>query len=75
MTSVQFCYWLQGMFEIAELDSLNYKQTELIKQHLNMVFIHEIDPSYPSGQQEALNQAHNSSDKNTPFHTDPKMRC
>jgi hypothetical protein len=46
MTSRDFCYWLQGSFELNEPQTLNKKQTELIKKHLNMVFIHEIDPSH-----------------------------
>ena len=58
MKSVEFCYWLQGMFELAEPKQLDEKQTDLIKRHLAMVFTHEIDPSYPKGQQVALNQQH-----------------
>lgn len=58
MKSVEFCYWLQGLFEVAEPTALNEKQTDLIKRHLNMVFVHEIDATYPEGQQEALNAAH-----------------
>ena len=46
MTSRDFAYWLQGLFELADPKTLNEKQTELIKRHLNLVFIHEIDPSY-----------------------------
>ena len=38
MTSVEFCYWLQGLFELADPASLNTEQTRLIKAHLNMVF-------------------------------------
>ena len=45
MTSRDFVYWLQGLFELAEPKTLNTKQTDLIKKHLNMVFYHEIDPS------------------------------
>lgn len=59
MNSREFSYWLQGLFEVAEPTTLNEKQVELIKRHLNMVFIHEIDLSYPTDQQEALNEAHN----------------
>jgi len=58
MTSVEFCYWLQGFFELVDPTTINATQTELIKAHLNMVFIHEIDPKYPEGQQEDLNKAH-----------------
>lgn len=45
MTSRDFAYWLQGLFELSEVTELNKTQTELIKKHLNMVFYHEIDPS------------------------------
>lgn len=58
MKAVEFCYWLQGLFEVAEPTELNAKQTDLIKRHLNMVFIHDIDQRYPADQQELLNEAH-----------------
>lgn len=58
MTSRDFCYWLQGMFELTDATNLNDRQTDLIKRHLHMVFIHEIDPAFPSHQQDALNHAH-----------------
>ena len=58
MKSVEFCYWLQGMFELSKPQSLTPEQTELIKRHLAMVFKHEIDPSYPEGQQQALSGIH-----------------
>lgn len=59
MKSVEFCYWLQGLFELGNPAELNAQQTDLIKRHLDMVFIHDIDPSYPLLQQTALNSAHN----------------
>lgn len=37
-----FCYWLQGFFEIADPTALTEKQVKMIKEHLNMVFIHKI---------------------------------
>ena len=54
MTSRDFCYWLQGYFEIAALaDSstaqITVAQADMIKRHLSMVFIHEIDPSIDQG--------------------------
>ncbi len=58
MKSVEFCYWLQGIFELADPKTLDERQTALIKKHLAMVFAHEIDPSYPPGQQDALNALH-----------------
>lgn len=47
MTSRDFCYWLQGHFEIGNATALGTRETEMIKRHLAMVFTHEIDPSFP----------------------------
>lgn len=58
MKSTEFCYWLQGLFEIGKPTTLDAEQVQTIKNHLNMVFVHEIDPSYPKEQQTALNKAH-----------------
>jgi hypothetical protein len=58
MTSRDFCYWLQGLLEVGDVSQLNERQVNIIRQHLNMVFIHEIDPGFPEEQQESLNQAH-----------------
>jgi hypothetical protein len=61
MTSRDFCYWLQGFLEISgDIGSeikLNSKQIDTIKNHLNLVFKHEIDPSFGEDQDE-LNQIH-----------------
>lgn len=46
MKSVEFCYWLQGLFELGKPQALSAEQTDLVKRHLAMVFHHEIDPSY-----------------------------
>lgn len=43
---------------MAQPNTLDSRQVELIKKHLNMVFLHEIDPSFPEKQQEKLNKAH-----------------
>jgi hypothetical protein len=48
MKSTEFAYWLQGFFELSESNTLSEKQVETIKNHLNLVFYHEIDPSYSS---------------------------
>lgn len=45
MTSRDFAYWLQGFFEISGVCDINQDQTQVIKNHLNLVFKHEIDPS------------------------------
>ncbi len=49
MTSREFCYWLQGFFELSNNDTgLSKLQADMIKAHLSLVFTHEIDPSYPN---------------------------
>lgn len=68
MTSRDFCFWLQGYFEIhgnrpvQEPDqtyNLNESQIEMIKKHLSLVFKHEIDPSMGDKTvQDALNSLH-----------------
>lgn len=67
MNSREFCYWLQGLFELSAADmnkagtneSLSREQTAVIRRHLDMVFKHEIDPSYGDKEkQEALNKLH-----------------
>lgn len=62
MTSLQFVFWLQGYFELSGADitkKLTEKQVDLIKRHLNLVFLHEIDLSAgPTEHQEMLNEAH-----------------
>ncbi len=60
MTSRDFAYWMQGLFELSDPKSLDEKQTALIKQHLAMVFEHEIDPSMGNeAHQSALDAIHN----------------
>jgi hypothetical protein len=46
MTSRDFVYWLQGFAEIHGNPPTD-KQWEVIRNHLNLVFKHEIDPSMP----------------------------
>lgn len=59
MTSRDFCFWLQGSFELSDTDELTVKQVKLIKKHLNMVFKHEIDPSMGDEKhQNELNEIH-----------------
>lgn len=70
MKAVEFCYWLQGMFELSNLVSLNAEQTDAVKKHLHMVFIHEIDPSYSAAQKPALDAAHVP-----PFNPGEILRC
>lgn len=59
MQSRDFCFWLQGLFELSAPTELNAKQTKLIKQHLSLVFKHDIDPSMPdpTGELQAIHDA------------------
>lgn len=59
MTSVNFAYWLQGFFEIQNPETIYTKQVDMIKRHLSLVFIHEIDPSMGGQEhQDKLNEVH-----------------
>lgn len=58
MTSVEFCYWLQGFLELGDVKTFDAKQVDLVRSHLAMVFLHEIDPKYPPEQQPKLNILH-----------------
>jgi len=76
MNSIDFCYWLQGYFEVANPSAIPAEQTELIKNHLNLVFKHEIDPLRESetvATKEELNEAHNTWPEKNP--NDILMRC
>ena len=46
MKAIEFCYWLQGYFELDRVSAkpLTAKQVELIQRHLALVFKHDIDP-------------------------------
>ena len=69
MKATEFCYWLQGMFELAEPKELNAEQTDLIKRHLAMAFLHDIDKQVPENEQKILNKMHG----NNP--NDIMLRC
>lgn len=59
MTSRDFCFWLQGFFELSKATTLDAKQTDLVRRHLALVFKHEIDPAMGDAQHQAdLNQTH-----------------
>jgi hypothetical protein len=38
MTAEQFTYWLQGFMEICNPETLDENQTQIIKDHLKLVF-------------------------------------
>lgn len=44
MNSLDFCYWLQGFFELSkksQLKELDENQVQTIKYHLKLVFVKE----------------------------------
>ena len=74
MQSRDFCYWLQGLFELGNPESLTPDQIQVIRNHLNMVFYHEIDPSFGGPEvQDALNMLHLGSSVPVPP-TNPTQR-
>lgn len=42
MQARDFCFWLQGLFEVGDPVSLNADQVNLIKTHLSLVFKHDV---------------------------------
>jgi hypothetical protein len=38
MTSNDFCYWLNGFFELSNGTTLTDEQVNIIRDHLNLVF-------------------------------------
>lgn len=80
MKASEFCYWLQGFFEIAHASddprktSLNSEQVEIVQRHLSLVFKHELDAQHGDAEhQAALNAIHNPA---VPGLDDkPIMRC
>jgi hypothetical protein len=74
MQSRDFCYWLQGYFEITgqQADNrLTSAQLETIKKHLDLVFAHEIDPAMgDKPHQDKLNAIHGAHPSGMPL-----IRC
>jgi len=82
MTSRDFCFWLQGYFEVhgIELDAdLSAEQCKCVQKHLALVFKHEIDPSMgPPEHQAELNEVHEGKEKKPPRADGPfgpLLRC
>ena len=71
MNSENFAYWLQGFFELSRTNELTPEQVQAIKNHLNLVFKHDVDPKAegPEAQKE-LNQIGNHG-----FKKDKLLRC
>ena len=77
MNSIDFCYWLQGHFEISGTNELTEEQVEIIKNHLHLVFKHEIDGMY---EKDKLQEIHDGTSNTKPPHwlnpgNDTKIRC
>lgn len=51
MKARDFCYWLQGFFELRGTTAMSEEQVVAVKNHLALVFKHEIDPSIDGGDQ------------------------
>ena len=69
MKASEFCYWLQGHFEISGNTELTKEQGEMVKRHLALVFKHELDSPDPTGE---LQQIH---DGKPPKDGDIVYRC
>ncbi len=77
MQARDFCFWLKGYLEITQsaqaIDCLTSEQVEMIEKHLDLVFIHEIDPSMGGPEhQKKLNQVHADGVQSV---YKPAMRC
>lgn len=77
MKAHEFCYWLQGFFEIKDLElagskwTFNNDQIRVIRQHLALAFKHDIDPKYGDDEhQQDLNNIHGG-----PGSPSPTFRC
>ena len=71
MNTIDFCYWLQGYFELSPGTEISKEQAEVIQNHLNLVFKHEIDPlreSQTTATASSLGQVHSPSN-------DSLVRC
>jgi hypothetical protein len=88
MKSRDFCFWLQGFFELHEAgpkrgepyddNALNGHQVEMISRHLALVFKHEIDPAAGDAvHQGELNAIHvgKTDIALDPNHPNILMRC
>ena len=47
MTAEQFVYWLQGFMEVANPDAIGKRETQVIKDHLQLVFNKQTPNRYP----------------------------
>lgn len=77
MKASEFCYWLQGWFELNE--TIDHRggaapeTLEMIKRHLGMVFKHDLDKQHGDWQhQQQLQAIHDGKNSSDP---DVRYRC
>ena len=82
MTSRDFCYWLQGALELSPGMALTPDQMLVVRNHLSLVFKHEIDSPDPTGELQAIHDGveHPPVKPIKPasgpsFHPNPLIRC
>jgi len=76
MTPRDFAFWLMGSLELTEPEEgLNEKQTQTLKNHLNMVFVHMVndDGSLKTPEEEA--EAYKKYKDTLSGFYDPKINC
>lgn len=77
MKSRDFCYWLQGYFEVADPGAIRTEELLTIKNHLALVFKHDIDPGNESDpvKREELQRVHDGRGVTFPRDSDGKITC
>lgn len=75
MEAKSFAYWLQGYFELTKTEGLDKAQVEIIRNHLNMVFKHDIDPKLGTKEhQDNLKKLHTAQERE-PFDRARRLLC
>ncbi len=76
MTSRDFVYWLQGFAELSKEPPTPEQWTQ-IKNHLNLVFVHEIDGPDPDGKLQAAHDGKpaTSTPSRPPLGPNTLLRC
>ena len=57
MKASEFCYWLQGYFEVSGSVAIDSQQAAVIQRHLSLVFKHDLDPKQGTPEYQAELQA------------------
>lgn len=76
MTPRDLVYWLQGIFEVGDVKTLNERQVQIIRNHINLVFKHMDEPDLDGSSQAAHDGTPAPVSPSTPFmpHGGP-LRC